>query len=338
MKTFIAIFIKINLLTCDGTASREEPNALAEDTPLNVSDTRDYQSVPVSQPIIDDTFKTIEPFLTNAESHESLGITDRNTESLPNGFREFKGSLFFRMHHVDHLYDTLHADKTFLFSWWDNKKIKERLQRMPCYFPELREIYTSMNDLFSPGALNRMNQQKEFRIIRGYDRQRDRFYFFARVTDFEPKKHPNEQEYEYFVFVFNYNGEFQELLSSGGRCFRLTINESMDADKAINLLRHLLLDDTDGDKVLYPCPLGYETLEEMRIKWKFILIALAGILMPFLLGLPWTKHGAANFGIIVLLLVISAFASCIGEYYCGVECGRFFAWVCGGSILWMVIA
>ena len=188
--------------------------------------------------------------------------------------------------------------------------------------------------------LDKMNEQRKCRIIRGYDRIRDAFYFVAKVTDFAPNTQQNEQQYEYFVFVFDRNGEFQELLSSEQRHFFLYPNEDMNAQEAVNLLRHLLLDDTDGNKILYPCPIGFQSLKNKRIKWMNRLFQLIAFFVPLVFGLPWTVQGTDNhkIGGVLILIFISfamAFASTSGRLCNGKA--RVWASICFGSCLWIII-
>lgn len=148
---------------------------------------------------------------------------------------------------------------------------------MPCYFIKWKRTPACIDEMFSSQVLNEMHQQKECKIIRGYDCQRDTFYFVAKATD---------PQIGYLVFVFNHNGEFQEFLRSEGRDLVLRINDSVHAYQAINWLRHLLL----------------YAMDENTMAWLYALIILIGLSVPWLLGSPLTKQGEANPPCIILSL------------------------------------
>ena len=74
---------------------------------------------------------------------------------------------------TDQLLEILSAKLDFI----DRYLIKRRLHRIPCYLSSWNGIYTSMESVFPPCALNKMKTDADFRICRVFDFSKQTSYF-----------------------------------------------------------------------------------------------------------------------------------------------------------------
>ena len=170
-----------------------------------------------------DTARIIMSFLCNSSDADSyaLGLTNRQMFGLFDEMRNLftaKLSEIYRMKDVSHLCQILGREQ----ECFDQRMLKKRLSGMPCYFYKGHGRISNqmMNDSFSNRILNKMKNEKQFRIVRLFDVEADVNYFGAIISGL-----PSGVNDQFFVFKF-IEDDFEQIFCtdswSQGRLFEFS--------------------------------------------------------------------------------------------------------------------
>ena len=159
-----------------------------------------------------------------------------------------------------------------------------RLHEIPYHLITWKEgeSKVSMKSLFSSRVLDKMKNDKEYRICRAFSSETNASYFGATVNNIN---NAFSEKIRYFVFVFNHtddNGLYSSKTTDG------TLRKN--SDFSTKLLGDLLLDDIDEKEHYILYPMRNETIYSLEKKWKHRVVFFIGMTIPFLIGIPCYAH------------------------------------------------